>query len=167
MRCTAKAKSTGERCRRSAKAGFEVCRVHGANRGTPGNTHAVKHGAYGTLMRERLSENERAAFDAVSVEPALADELRILRFKLLMLVGDVDQNVHGKDATWKVKADAFEKARGIGYLAGEIRKLVKDMNEVGEADPLLEEIAREWEAGMRSEGKLGAESQPEAGEVLP
>ncbi len=31
MQCEAKAKSTGKQCQRSAKAGLNVCRVHGGN----------------------------------------------------------------------------------------------------------------------------------------
>lgn len=167
MRCSAKAKSTGEQCRRHAKAGFNVCRVHGANEQNPGgapvgNANAVKHGAYETLMRERLPEEQRGEFDVVSVEPSLEAELRILRFKLFRLVGEVTQNVHGKDGTWTVTADDFEKARGIALIAGEIRKMVKDMKDVGGQDDPLAALVADWEAGMRSEGKLDAAgSQPE------
>ncbi len=133
MNCKAKAKTTGERCKNAPVSGYEVCRMHGANAKNPGggprpqNRNAVTHGAFETLMRERLGGSERAAFDSVPVDPILLGELRILRYKLLRLIGEVDQNVHGKDVTWTVKADDFEKARGIALVVGEIRKLVKEM----------------------------------------
>jgi hypothetical protein len=134
--------------------GFEVCRVHGANRGTPGNTHAVKHGAYETLMRERLPEEERVAFDSVPTEINQLAELRILRYKALRLLGHVKQNVHGKANTWQVEADDFEKARVLALVMGEIRKLIKDMRDLGEADPLVEEVVRDWKEGMIADGTL-------------
>lgn len=45
-RCTATAKSTGERCRNPAKRGWAVCRVHGAGGGAPcGEAHPnYRHG---------------------------------------------------------------------------------------------------------------------------
>lgn len=170
MRCTAKAKSTGEQCRRSAKRGYNVCRVHGANASNPGgapkgSTNALKHGAYQTLLRERLPEEERAAFDAVSVDPSLVDELRVLRYKYARLLGQVSQNVHGKDKSWQVKADDFEKARALAIIAAEIRKIVKEMRDLGEADPLVEDVVRDWEEGMIADGVLDAES-PGSRELL-
>ena len=127
MRCTAKAKTTGEQCKNAPVTGYEVCRMHGVNRGTPSNSHAVTHGAYETLMRERLPEGERAAFDAVSTEATLVAELRILRYKMLRLLGDVDQNVVAGFNVQSIKADEPTKISGIVSLADSIRKMVKDM----------------------------------------
>ena len=160
MRCKSNSKRSGDRCKNNAVRGKEVCRMHGAAAGAPsGNVNAATHGAYETLMRERLGESERVAFDAVPVDPVLSGELRILRYKLLRLIGEVDQNVHGKDVTWTVKADAFEKARGIALVAGEIRKLVKEMQGGGEDDPLAA-LVKDWEEGMRSEGQLERRPEP-------
>ena len=68
QQCTAKAKSTGERCQRWAVAGSNVCRLHGSGgdrsragrpKGYPksgggpppkGNHNALKHGAYSARM---------------------------------------------------------------------------------------------------------------------
>ena len=155
-KCTAKAKTTGERCRNAPVTGTTVCRMHGANRGTPGNSHAVKHGAYETLMREQLPEDQRTAFDAVPIETGLAAELRILRFKLLRLVGDVTQNMVAGFDIHRIKADEPTKAAAIAHLVGEIRKVVKEMREEGSADDPLAALVKDWEEGMRSEGKLDA-----------
>ena len=45
-RCSAKAKSTGQRCRNPSKQGWNVCRLHGAGGGAPsGSAHLnYKHG---------------------------------------------------------------------------------------------------------------------------
>ena len=46
LRCHAKSKRSGFRCRAPAVRGTEVCRMHGAGGGAPkGNKNAVKHGA--------------------------------------------------------------------------------------------------------------------------
>lgn len=158
MRCKSYARTTGEQCRNAPVTGYEVCRMHGANKentgGAPeGNGNAVTHGAYETLMRERLPEEERAAFDAVTVDPSLQAALRIVRYKILRLIGAIDVNVHGKDSTWQVKADDIEKGRALAYLVDAERKLVKEMQGGGEDDPLAA-MVRDWEEGMRSEGAL-------------
>lgn len=135
-------------CRRPAgwgtgHPGDGRCKLHGGSstgaRNQTGNTNAVTHGAYETLMRERLPESERAAFDAMSVDTSLEAALRIVRFKLLRLIGDVDQNVHGKDSTWQVKADDIEKGRAVAYLVDAERKLVKEMQ--GGSDEGAEALA--------------------------
>ncbi len=168
MRCKAKSKRSGERCKNHAVGGYEVCRVHGANpsnRGggpRPNNRNAVKHGAYETLMRERLPEGQRAAFDAVPTSTGLDAELRILRFKMLRLLGDVEQNVVAGFSVERILADEPTKITGLVQLAGEIRKLVKEMKEHGGEDDPLAALVRDWEAGMRSEGALDADRpQPE------
>lgn len=57
-RCTATAKSTGERCQNPAVTGWEVCRMHGA--GTPKEDATggapPKHGRYAAKRRESLQE---------------------------------------------------------------------------------------------------------------
>ncbi len=60
LRCKAKSKRTGERCRRLATPGFEVCHYHGAGGGAPkGNKNAMQHGVY---VNELLNDEERKLF---------------------------------------------------------------------------------------------------------
>jgi len=64
-RCTARMKSTGERCTHPAVSGYNVCRMHGANHknhpGPPaGNNNALKHGAY---VKKMLTDEEKAIFE--------------------------------------------------------------------------------------------------------
>jgi hypothetical protein len=56
VQCTAKSKNSGERCRRQASAGKEVCIMHGANGGRP-----VTHGLYSKVIKESLREKLQAA----------------------------------------------------------------------------------------------------------
>lgn len=63
LRCKAKSKRTGERCRRLATPGFEVCYYHGAGGGAPkGNKNAVKHGVY---VDKLLNDEERKLFQEI------------------------------------------------------------------------------------------------------
>ena len=150
-RCKANSKRSGKRCKNPPVRGAEVCRMHGATAGAPGgNANALRHGAYETLMRERLPEDQRAAFDAVTVDVSLAAALRIVRFKILRIIGDVKLNVHGKDRTWLADADEFEKGKALAVLIAEERKLVKEMQGGTEDDP-IEDIVKRWKAGMDAE----------------
>lgn len=168
MQCKAHARTTGEQCKNFAINNKSVCRMHGAfstgPRDQEGNKNAVKHGLYETLVREHLPEEEREAFDRVDTTPDLAAELRINRYKMLRLMGEVDQNVivGGRDARVAViKADNLAKIEAIVKLSDNIRKLIKDMQGAGEDEALLE-LAASWEEGLRSEGKLNdTQPQPE------
>jgi len=84
--CKSRAKHSGEQCKNPAVAGYEVCRMHGANPknrgGTPkgrkkpegsggrpfGNSNARKHGAYSA----KLPPDERKLFEQ-NLEQYLSD----------------------------------------------------------------------------------------------
>lgn len=53
LRCHAKAKRTGERCKSPAVKGWQVCRIHGARGGAPvGRAHGMwKHGGRSREIR--------------------------------------------------------------------------------------------------------------------
>lgn len=67
--CKAKSKRSGQRCKSPAVTGFEVCRMHGANKGSnpgcppekaKGNTNAMTYGAY---VNKVLDDAERIVFE--------------------------------------------------------------------------------------------------------
>lgn len=93
--CTATSKRTGERCRRRASKGKSVCRVHGADSpGAPkGNKNAMKSGAYETIVRETLFEDEQEFAESVSLDPVetLKEQIRMLRVKELRLARRMKQ----------------------------------------------------------------------------
>ena len=69
LRCKAKSKSTGQRCKSPVVEGYKVCRFHGANPknhgGAPpekmrGNLNGLKHGAY---VKKMLTDEEKAIFE--------------------------------------------------------------------------------------------------------
>jgi uncharacterized protein YjcR len=72
VRCRAKSKRSGLRCRAPAVRGYSVCRMHGAGGGAPrGNQNALKHGALSAeslaLMKEvdSLSRIARGTLAAI------------------------------------------------------------------------------------------------------
>jgi len=91
-RCTATAKSTGERCKNTAVDGWDVCRFHGAgtpSRGTEGGA-PVKHGRYAAKRRESLQEKITEYRD----DPDAAEmweELALLRAVLQEWLAEVEQ----------------------------------------------------------------------------
>ena len=132
-KCKAKSKRTGQHCKRWASPGKDVCCYHGAHAGAPkGNRNAVTHGVYEKVVRERLSEEEQAVFDAVTAEPDLAHELRVLRFKLLRLLEPLERQavVGTPDGAQVVTmaVDEITKAYAIEKLADGIRKVIKEID---------------------------------------
>lgn len=79
-RCTATAKSTGERCQNPAVKGWDVCRMHGAGTPKEDTTGGAppKHGRYSAKRRESLQEKIREYREEEN--PAeLWEELALLR----------------------------------------------------------------------------------------
>jgi hypothetical protein len=72
--CTATAKATGQRCRRYARAGYAVCIMHGAGKGTKRGGRPPVHGLYSKFLRpEELADFQvfRQEFD-LNADLALA-----------------------------------------------------------------------------------------------
>lgn len=159
--CGAKTRSGGQ-CRHQAgwgtdHSGSGRCKLHGGKSTGPhdqtGNKNAVKHGIYETVIRERLDEAQQAIFDAIPSDDNLAMELRILRFKLLRLLEDVERDnaIPGPDGIELVtlKVDEVTKAYAIERLVDGIRKLVKDQRGAPNTDglkALIDVIAASREA---------------------
>jgi len=90
-RCTATAKSTGERCQNPAVTGWDVCRMHGA--GTPKDDATggapPTHGRYATKRRESLQEKIEEYRD--DPDPAeMWEELALLRAVLQEWLSEVE-----------------------------------------------------------------------------
>src|SRR5690606_4860756 len=127
--------------------GYRVCRFHGANPGNPGggprpgNRNALKHGLRENVVYERLTPEEQALFDAVTAEPSLEMELRVLRFKFLRLLEPVLRQAavateNGADTVF-LEVDEVTKAYALEKLADGIRKIVKEMQGGSVDDPLV------------------------------
>jgi len=135
--CGAKSKQTGQPCKQRAGWGTDHvgtgrCKLHGGRSpGAPkGNKYTRTHGAYETIIRDRLTEDEQAVFDAISADPKMDQEIKILRFKLLRLLDPVEKQVAmGTELGPEVvtlQVDEVTKAYAIEKLVDGIRKIVKD-----------------------------------------
>jgi hypothetical protein len=151
MYCGAKTRS-GTPCQLPAGWGTDHpgegrCKLHGGcSPGPPkGNKNALKHGVYETVIRDRLSPEEQAVFDSVPTDDGLAQEIRILRFKLLRLLEPVErETVIGTKTGAEVvtlKVDEVTKAYAIEKLVDGIRKIVKDMKDTAQDDGSLAQLA--------------------------
>lgn len=84
--CKAKAHSTGERCKRWANNGFEVCQVHGAGSKKRPGGRPVEHGRYATAFQGKLREKFAAALEDTSPLDLLP-ELAVQRTLLADYIG--------------------------------------------------------------------------------
>lgn len=71
--CKAKSKQSGERCKKDAVPGFDVCHIHGGkSTGRP-----IVHGRYSKHLRERLQSKAAAFVDGDALD--IFDELALQR----------------------------------------------------------------------------------------
>lgn len=143
----------------TAHVGSGKCKLHGGASTGPkdlsNNKNAVKHGVYETLIREHLPEDEREAFDRVSVDSDLEAELRVNRFKMLRLMGEVEQNLVAGFDVKRIKADDLAKIDAIVKLSDNIRKLVKDMQ--GDVDTETSKMVDSFMSGVQTVREMAAE----------
>ena len=155
QQCTAKAKSTGERCRRIAVNGYTVCQVHGAgspNKGRPGGRPIV-HGRYSKRLPERLAgKYEEAARDPELL--ALRDEIALIDARIGELLERIDTG-ESETAWFKLSrkyADMMEaksKDDVIGF--GASLREIGDIIKAGDHDYY---IWHEIEAALEQRRKL-------------
>lgn len=68
-RCKAKAKTTGERCKKDAVPGYKVCHIHGGKSPRGLASATFKHGRYSRDLPEQL----RAKYDQIETDAQLLD----------------------------------------------------------------------------------------------
>lgn len=128
--CKARSKQTGERCKRYAKPGYDVCHYHGARGGAPpeklqGNKNAVKTGEHETIWMDTLDEQERVLFHAVDTDvlKQIDEELRLItirerrmlqRIERLRAAGDftVVKQIVGTEKGKRTNLQEFEGTLG-------------------------------------------------------
>ena len=97
-RCTAKAKSSGERCKKWANNGWNVCRFHGAGSKSKPGGRPIEHGRYAEAFKGKLKDK----FIAANQDPYPLDllpELAVQRTLLNDYVGRFEAGMilTGKD----------------------------------------------------------------------
>jgi hypothetical protein len=112
MQCTAKAKSTGEQCRRRAVAGKTKCVVHGGK--TPGGIASphFKHGRYSKYLPDRLLGRYQEALADPELL-SLRDDVALVDGRLTELFEQLDTG--RSEALWEELQEAYrELTRAIG-----------------------------------------------------
>lgn len=133
--CTARSKTTGERCKRLAVTGSTVCRVHGAGGGAP-----VKHGRYSKYLPKQLATR----YKQMLRERSLLDGTDHLALLETLIVERLEQFEDGRAQLW---------AHAIEALAG-----VREAMSGGDAKGVLAGLD-DLEAVLRNgQGRLEAES---------
>jgi len=95
MQCQAKAKSTGEQCRRFAVNGKKVCTVHGGL--TPGGIASphYKHGRHSKYLPNRLGERYAVAISDPEILN-LSAEIALVDARITDVLGRVDSGESGR-----------------------------------------------------------------------
>jgi len=158
--CGARTRATGgSPCRRPAGWGTDHpgsgrCKLHGGCAGPPGNQHTLKHGLYAQVIRERLTPQEQAVYDAIPFDQDLWEELRIIRFKILRLLEPVEREAaFGTDAGVEIvtlKVDEVTKADVIRKLVAEARAIIKDLKDTGQDDGSLDDLLKALAASRKA-----------------
>jgi uncharacterized protein YjcR len=104
QQCTATSKRTGERCKRWAAPGYDVCYYHGANAKNPGgapkrNKNAVKTGEHEAIWLDVLPDDERELYYQVNVDKLaqVNEEIRLLSIRerrMLKRIEDLRKQTH-------------------------------------------------------------------------
>lgn len=100
-RCTAKAKTTGERCKNACAPGYKVCRFHGGKTPRGVNSPHFKTGERSILLKA-LPARMQAAYEDAASDPQLLDlkrQVALIDSRLIDLLGRVDTGESG--ALWK------------------------------------------------------------------
>lgn len=114
--CKAKSKRTGQRCKRGATPGMEVCYIHGGKSLRGIASPSFKHGRYSKAMPSRLLEK----FNESQSDPRLlelAEDISLIDARLSDVLVRVDSGESGQ--LWqKLRAthDAMIKAKNEGDM---------------------------------------------------
>jgi len=148
--CTATVRRTGERCRRRAVTGYNVCQVHGAGspkKGRPGGRPIV-HGRYSKKLPERLRERyEESLSDSELL--SLRHELALCDSRLEDLLGRVDSGesgatwVHAQKTLYAFLKEFYSDGEHVGLRLDELKQAIQkgldDYAAWGEIQALLEQ----------------------------
>lgn len=114
--CTAKSKSTGERCKRPAVKGMTVCRYHGGKTPVGIAAPGFVHGRRSKHMPSRLLELYSEALQDPE-QLALTDDIALVDTRISELLRRIDSGESGE--AWK-RAREAHKALKDGLSAGDL-----------------------------------------------
>lgn len=88
--CTAKSKQSGDRCKRHASPGHNVCHIHGGKTPSGMALPQTKHGRYSKHLPTRLGERYEAALSDPDLL-ALRDEIALTDAEVARILDSLDE----------------------------------------------------------------------------
>lgn len=161
MQCTAKSKQSGQRCKRHATPGMNVCVIHGGKSLKGAASPVFKTGTHSKYLPARMV----AAYQAALNDPELLDlnqSIALIDARLMDLLGRVDNGEPGKlwfslrkayselDAAIRLK-DAKGMVEPLAELDELTRRGASDYAAWGEIGRLLEDRRKQVETKQRVE----------------
>lgn len=121
--CKAKSKRSGERCRRAAMIGKEVCMMHGGKTPRGTNNPNFKHGRYSKAIPDRLAARyNEAQNDSQLLE--LREDIALIDARISDLLVRVDTGESG--AAWRRAAEAVQAFK-TAQVAGKVPEMHKHL----------------------------------------
>jgi hypothetical protein len=120
VKCSAKAKSTGQPCQRDAVTGSKVCYVHGGATRRGEDSPNFKHGRYSPHLPKRIATKMQQFADADPLD--LTEEMMLAKAILADWVGRYDELNLPIDLTGLSAAgDMIEKVKGLALAMQKLR----------------------------------------------
>lgn len=163
--CTAKSKQSGERCKRHAAPGRNVCVMHGGRTPRGADSPSFRHGRYSKHLPSRLA----ATYEASLSDPALLElreEIALVDARIGELLARTDSA--GSAERWQEARDGYEQFQRA-YASGKLPAMKAALQALGESITrgqsdyaAWDEIARALEQRRRlveSERRRAVEAQ--------
>jgi hypothetical protein len=104
-RCTATAKSTGERCKQKAIPGGDVCRYHGGNAEQVQEKAQERLDAMADAATKQLQDRLDDVFDRMDDADTNAEYVKLLREARQLTTAILDRTGHGPSETREVTGE--------------------------------------------------------------
>lgn len=130
VQCKAKSKQSGERCKRHAHPGFEVCVIHGGKSLVGPANPAYKHGKYSTLVPPRMLEHYNQSVHDPDLL-AMRDQINLIDARIADVMKRTDKGESSKlweklQATWTefMEARAQQDNQQMAYKLNQLGSLI-------------------------------------------
>ncbi len=128
MRCTAKSKRSGNRCRNNAVTGRNVCRMHGGKSPIGPASATYRDGRHSRYLPTGLREKFKLALDDPELT-SLRDEIALCDVRVGSLIERIKEGTSGR--LWSKIREHARKALIAGASKGKAAELMQHVAELG------------------------------------
>lgn len=155
MKCDAKSKTTGKRCKNSAAQGRKKCRFHGG-KSLAGPAHpSYKHGKYDLTTKGKLADAYRASLELGAKQLSMREETALLDAQLVAVADCVLGDESWVVAWAEVAAAAAAVDKAIaGSDPAAAAKAIKSLRAAVGAGRRLEQAQQRWLALTETRRRL-------------